>query len=575
MLASSALNNLFLTYHLNFFITMVNLQSSYFYGGQLIFMVWNATNDVLFGWLSDTVPVMKSMHQSRLSMIRLGGGFWALAFLMVWFPWGGIGASSNNSFLTGLNFTVNLCVYDAMLTLVEVNHSALLAEISVDSRERARYNSWSSICAAIGSLTSLVGHLFWKSDPKLASFRVFALFVALGSWGCFELAARFLRHVNIDKAYDGTGKGQVVASVKRTPLNLELDQPCGIRSKTRSYFLDSAVTKPRAMHTTKECEDVDDAIGQAATHVIRKKNKRRSVADFLDFLGQLRRQANFVVFAFVASLQTFDCAFGKQFFTFFLEILVGDALPPGVHALTITASFLLPWLCAAALSHGIERYGFTLSATLQGVWAARLVLLFSATLLFLASASSSLSITASLWDLVWVRRCAALVVLLNRVMSECVCRLVPLVQSDLIDEFSFLSSGSSSSSSISGVGSGAQESKAASIVGTVNFISKPSQSLGPILGFAVLSRILPQITQKQNGVEGGIGTNAYDAAASALATFGEPTSTERGEVALLVIVLPLVCVCLQLQLWRQFTLKGRYLARVKKFLNYGIEGSAV
>ena len=37
-----------------------------------------------------------------------------------------------------------------MLTLVEVNHSALLAELAVDSRERARLNSWTAAFAAIG-----------------------------------------------------------------------------------------------------------------------------------------------------------------------------------------------------------------------------------------------------------------------------------------------------------------------------------------------------------------------------------------------------------------------------------------
>ena len=36
------------------------------------------------------------------------------------------------------------------------------------------------------------------------------------------------------------------------------------------------------------------------------------------------------------------------------------------------------------------------------------------------------------------RRLVALVVLLNRVASECVCRLVPLVESDLIDEHRYL-----------------------------------------------------------------------------------------------------------------------------------------
>ena len=67
MLASSALNNLFVTYHLDFYLTVVRLRPSYFYLGHAVFMVWNAVNDVLFGWLSDTLPLSRGGRRSPMS----------------------------------------------------------------------------------------------------------------------------------------------------------------------------------------------------------------------------------------------------------------------------------------------------------------------------------------------------------------------------------------------------------------------------------------------------------------------------------------------------------------------------
>lgn len=105
MLASSALNNLFVTYHLDFFMNSAKLEPAYFYGAQLVFMVWNATNDVIFGWLSDTMPISQGTRSRRLVAIRWGGLCWAFAFLVAWFPWG------TNPALVGLNFMFNLCLY--------------------------------------------------------------------------------------------------------------------------------------------------------------------------------------------------------------------------------------------------------------------------------------------------------------------------------------------------------------------------------------------------------------------------------------------------------------------------------
>jgi hypothetical protein len=84
---------------------------------------------VLFGWLSDAfLRSGQAGRHGRLPVIRLGGACWALAFYLAWFPWGGEGGGESGDsvrpWVAGLNWAVNLCVYDAMLTLVEVGFGA-------------------------------------------------------------------------------------------------------------------------------------------------------------------------------------------------------------------------------------------------------------------------------------------------------------------------------------------------------------------------------------------------------------------------------------------------------------------
>ena len=166
MLASAALHNIFATYYLDFFLSVVRVNHVAFYAAQLVFMVWNAANDVVFGWLSDRLaPRRPDGRRDRLPIIRFGGALWCVAFCMVWLPWGDatdVSLSSGGGampaaaplpspWLAAAHFAFVLCFYDAMLTLVEVNHSALLADLTFDSNERAKYNMYSAFCAALGA----------------------------------------------------------------------------------------------------------------------------------------------------------------------------------------------------------------------------------------------------------------------------------------------------------------------------------------------------------------------------------------------------------------------------------------
>ena len=498
MLASSALNNLFVTYHLDFFLTVVQVQSTYFYLGHLVFMVWNACNDVLFGWISDTVSFGgKGARRSRLTVIRHVGTLWAAVFFVVWFPWSGPGTP----LLAGLNFALNLCIYDGMLTFVEVNHHALLAELSVDSAERARYNRWNAICAAAGSLTSWCGHVFWNKRD-LFRFRLFALAVASGACICFHFAARELRTVH--KSHKSKGGAQVFGA----DLNDDKDDPAG-------------------KGTSKTISSSSGGGGVLS-----------SAARFVKFARELGQQQNFIVFATVLSLQTFDCALGKNFFTLFLELLVGPALSPVMHGLIITGSFLLPWVGTVFVSRLIETR-FSVSTTLLLIWVVRLlVLVFLAFTLLFPSESMPLI--------------TALAILGNRVVSECVCRTMPLVESDLIDENTYLHSRSSSMS--------------ATVVGTVNFISKPSQSFGPMVGYAIMSRF--SLTQFLGGSEGLLGNEAYQPDLGDVTEAQRPradlTGNQLGGIVFVMVGLPLVCVCLQAVLWQHWTLQGTYLKQIKQ-----------
>lgn len=72
----------------------------------------------------------------RVRHIRLAGYLLGVAFLFAWFPW-----STSSRPLAALHFLFSLCMYDGALTYLEVNHSSLLADISIQPQTRAWCNS--------------------------------------------------------------------------------------------------------------------------------------------------------------------------------------------------------------------------------------------------------------------------------------------------------------------------------------------------------------------------------------------------------------------------------------------------
>jgi len=441
MFSSSAMNNLFVTYYLDLYVNVMNLEATPFYIGQIIFMVWNALNDPIFGWLSDMFETSKDPIERRLDVIRRAGWAWALAFALVFIP---LFPEHSDPWIAGFQFTFALCLYDGFLTLVEVNHSALLADISTSSSERARLNAYSAVGAGIGSLSSVLGHAFWtRSLNDLIGFQRMTIAVAL---------------------FCGT----------------VIHGAC-LGMKTETHVASS--------------KDKDEA--NWSPH-----GKSLSV---LDFLSQLRTNKNFILFQAFYLIQTFDCTFEKNHFGMFLDVLSGDACSPPVLGMIISLSFILPWVGTIFLTPSVQRFG--IASVVRLILLARIAW---CTLSFLFG------------RMIWSSWFSAFFLLSNRVMSESVCRICPLIITDLVDEDKYRNK--------------RRRNVSASVVGLSTFLGKGSQSLAPMFGFYVLQLGQNNIIQEN-----------------------------PSNLLTLVVAVPIACVVAQNFLWQSYTLNGAYLKLVKEF----------
>ena len=102
-----------------------------------------------------------------------------LGFLSFWFQW----------LHPSLQFVICLCIYDAFLTMIDLNHSALLADLAFSEKERTCLNGYSSVFAAFGSLSVFMSYYFWDKD-NIITFQTFCICLAAFSFFGF-LASTF------------------------------------------------------------------------------------------------------------------------------------------------------------------------------------------------------------------------------------------------------------------------------------------------------------------------------------------------------------------------------------------------
>lgn len=140
----------------------------------LIFGIWNAVNDPLFGFISDRT---KSNLGRRIPYIRYGAPFYALSFILCWaaFPWAG------NQGAMFAQFLASLFVFDALYTAIATSLYVMPYEMTVDNDERGSIFIIKIVFSIFSMAFPLVILPLIQPEPgeSAVSFRIFMTMLGL------------------------------------------------------------------------------------------------------------------------------------------------------------------------------------------------------------------------------------------------------------------------------------------------------------------------------------------------------------------------------------------------------------
>ncbi|MFX1253427.1 MAG: MFS transporter [Promethearchaeota archaeon] len=157
--------------YIEFFYDELKLLPIFFILGQIIYMTVNALNDPLSGNISDRTNFQR-WGSRRIIYIKWGAPIWALTFLLVWFPW-----SLNNQLIIFLHYTISICLFDTMFTLIVLVWMALLPEMTTDLDERNKANFLTGVIGIIAVIPFLI--ILGEMNPNSDIFRLFMIFIAV------------------------------------------------------------------------------------------------------------------------------------------------------------------------------------------------------------------------------------------------------------------------------------------------------------------------------------------------------------------------------------------------------------
>lgn len=301
----SILHNVFLLYYVETFVSVYKIDKVSFWVGEVVFLIWNSVNDPLFGWLSDhaflSSPQSGSQITSpevvlkRLKALSRNGPLFALSFLSFWVAWAS----------PGLQFLLCLCLYDGFLTMVDLHHSALLADLAVSATDRTRLNFHCSVFSAVGSISVFMSYSFWDKED-FYTFRWFCVALATFSILGFFFVSRLLRRRFQNE----------------------------IRPKQDEAQTLKELSVGHAPHTQPE---KPVTVGQ--------------------YLRQLSKHRNFMWFVSMNLIQVFHCHFNNNFFPLFLEHLLSDNISASTGSILLGISYIAPHLNNLYFLTLCQRYG--------------------------------------------------------------------------------------------------------------------------------------------------------------------------------------------------------------------------
>jgi GPH family glycoside/pentoside/hexuronide:cation symporter len=124
----------------------------------LIFGIWNAFNDPLFGYISDRT---KSKLGRRIPYIRYGALFYAIVFIATWFSW----TPNASDAALFIQMLVTLFLFDTLYTAIATSLYVMPYTMAVSNKARSNIFLWKIFFTLISLGVPLVLLPMIKPDP--------------------------------------------------------------------------------------------------------------------------------------------------------------------------------------------------------------------------------------------------------------------------------------------------------------------------------------------------------------------------------------------------------------------------
>ncbi len=153
-----------------FYVDYLGLASKWIGIAALIYAIWNAFNDPLFGYITDASRFKKGR---RIPYLRYTAPFLGLTFVLVW-----LAPRSIGEVWLFVWMLVSMLLYDTAYTIIGLVYSALLPELSDSDTERGGLQVSSSLFALLGTLIGFIVPDFFRVKEG-ASPATFPLQIAM------------------------------------------------------------------------------------------------------------------------------------------------------------------------------------------------------------------------------------------------------------------------------------------------------------------------------------------------------------------------------------------------------------
>lgn len=162
-----------------FYQDYLGLAAKWIATASFIYAIWNALNDPLFGYITDST---RSRWGRRIPYMRFTAPFLALTFVLVWFAPPKAGQEALFWWML-----VSMLLYDTCYTIIGLAYSALLPEVSESDAERNGLQISASLFGLLGMILGFLIPDFFRpkagAEVSFLPLQVSMIVVAVVSMG--------------------------------------------------------------------------------------------------------------------------------------------------------------------------------------------------------------------------------------------------------------------------------------------------------------------------------------------------------------------------------------------------------